>query len=308
MKKILFCLIFILTIILCGYGFEYKVFDGNSKKEISFFNMVNDISSRFNVIFVGEKHDDVYSHILELRILTNIYRNNKKTALSLEMFERDVQKYLDLFLDNSISLKKFLKLSRPWGNFNTDYYPCVLFAKNHKLPVIAANIPRRYASLLAKKGYNEFMKLPATDKIYIADFPVFTKGEYYNNFIKTMKMNMGGHGSNNMLERIYMAQCIKDDTMAESINKFLISHSEYTVVHFNGSFHSDFSLGTVEKLKILNNELKICVISIVPCLNKLPEFIPQEDKNRGDYIIYCPRKSNSKRLPIPRNMFKKIQK
>jgi hypothetical protein len=60
---------------------------------------------------------------------------------------------------------------------------------------------------------------------------------------------------------MFAAQCLKDDTMAESIFYFLQSHPKTQVIHYNGDFHSAAHLGTAEKLARLNPQLKIAVIS-----------------------------------------------
>lgn len=65
-----------------------------------------------------------------------------KLALSMEMFEADNQSKLNNFLADTLSEENFLAASRPWPNYGTDYAPLVNFAKEKKMPVIAANVPR----------------------------------------------------------------------------------------------------------------------------------------------------------------------
>ena len=48
-----------------------------------------------------------------------------------------------------------------------------------------------------------------------------------------------------MLYSIYQAQCIKDDTMAESIARLRAADPARLVLHATGSFHCDYRLGTV---------------------------------------------------------------
>jgi hypothetical protein len=49
---------------------------------------------------------------------------------------------------------------------------------------------------------------------------------------------------------MYEAQCLKDDTMAESIVGYLNArpYRRPLVVHVNGKFHSDYGLGTVSRV------------------------------------------------------------
>ena len=65
------------------------------------------------------------------------------------------------------------------------------------------------------------------------------------------------------IELFYKAQCLKDDTMAESINLFMEDHKNTKVLHVQGAFHGDEHLGVVEKLNKLNPALKTLVITPV---------------------------------------------
>ena len=63
------------------------------------------------------------------------------------------------------------------------------------------------------------------------------------------------------IEAFYKAQCLKDDTMAESIVEFLNEHKDTKVLHVQGAFHGDEHLGVVEKVNKLNPSLKTIVIT-----------------------------------------------
>ena len=56
-------------------------------------------------------------------------KERRPVALSLEMFERDVQTVLDEYLAGLISERHFLLSSRPWKNYETDYRPLVEYAR-----------------------------------------------------------------------------------------------------------------------------------------------------------------------------------
>ena len=68
------------------------------------------------------------------------------------MFERDVQEPLDHFLMGHMTEEEFLKASRPWPRYATDYKPLVDFAGSKEWPVVAANVPRPMASEVSKAG------------------------------------------------------------------------------------------------------------------------------------------------------------
>jgi uncharacterized iron-regulated protein len=70
---------------------------------------------------------------------------------------------------------------------------------------------------------------------------------YWELFAESMKEHPGAEGK---VERMYQAQCAKDDAMAEAIADYLNSnpHRQPLVIHCNGNFHSDYGLGTASRL------------------------------------------------------------
>ena len=103
------------------------------------------------VVLIGETHDDPVAHQLELLLLISLHKA-RGCALSLEMFEWDVQHVVDEYLSGLIREKDFLMDSRPWLNYERDYRPMLEFAKFAKLPVLAANAPRRYVGAVGRGG------------------------------------------------------------------------------------------------------------------------------------------------------------
>src|SRR6187549_1970408 len=126
-------------VMAAGYVPE-RVFDNRGKGFSDFEVMLADLA-RADAVFVGEQHDDPNTHRLELAIVEGLTGRGIQVVVSLEMFERDVQPSLDRYTGGDTTEQQFLKESRPWPAYATDYRPLVEFAKAHKLPVIAANVP-----------------------------------------------------------------------------------------------------------------------------------------------------------------------
>ncbi|MFO7895808.1 MAG: ChaN family lipoprotein [Candidatus Cloacimonadales bacterium] len=247
--------------------------------------------AEYDVIFFGEWHDDLLLHQIEAEILP-LLSSQRDLAISLEMFERDVQPVLDKFLSAEISETEFLKNSRPWGNYLADYKPLVDFAVHNELDVIAANVPRRYAAAVHKKGPEALDTLPKAEQKFVARKLQILDNKYKEKFLQTISghMNAGNAmGSKMRLENIYAAQCLKDDTMAESIVDYLLDNPQKQLIHYNGNFHSEEFLGTANRVKLLQPELKIAVITpVVVSLESLKNF----DKTKADlgtFLIFAPR-------------------
>ncbi len=246
---------------------------------------VADAVSDYDVIFFGEHHDAKVSHDAELALLKALYEKYHKVALGMEMFERDVQPLLDAYLKGSISEAEFLKDSRPWPNYETDYRPMVEFAREHGLPVIGTNVPRYIASGVAKNDTAFLSTLSDTEKQWIASKIYYDSPDYHERFAEAMRefRHMSDSGGNKVIEQFYRAQCLKDATMAESIIRFMKKHPDYKMLHVNGGFHSDYHLGIVYQLKKMAPDLKVVVISTVS----------SPDDKAGDYLIIDRRTSES---------------
>jgi uncharacterized iron-regulated protein len=278
-----------------GSGYvPQRVYDTGRKAFSDFEVMLADIASA-DVIFVGEQHDDPNTHRLELAILEGLKRRTVAPVVSLEMFERDVRSTLDAYLAGSVPEEEFLETSRPWPRYSTDYRPLVEFAKANGWPVIAANVPRRIAALVARNGREAIDQLPGEDRPFIATDLQCPEDAYFERFAKTM----GSHPAPNqtpeqqraMTVRYYWSQCLKDETMAESIVSAFTSANEGSesrrpVVHYNGAFHSDFGLGTAERVRRRLPGKRVVVISMLP-VESLDVLEPSgEDLQRADYLVY----------------------
>jgi len=240
-----------------------------------------------DVIFVGEYHNDWATHHAEYGILAGLTSLGKRdVASSMEMFERDVQGILDDYLAGRIPEAEFLKKSRPWPNYAVGYREIVEHAKAHGQPVICANAPRRLASQLARKGRGALEALSEKERGLVAREVKTPVGPYKTKFLRVM--GRGAGGPNPMAERFYLSQCLKDDTMAESIADFLEKpgRGRTVVIHFNGSFHSDGHLGTAGKFEELMPDKKVVVVKIVSGRDLLSADV-EAFRGEADILLVC---------------------
>ena len=183
------------------------------------------------VVFVGEKHDDSFAHQWELYIWESLASDDR--ALALEMFETDVQPLLDLYLAGEVTEEEFLAESRPWGNYSTDYSPMVEYAKQNGYKVIAANVPRSFAALVARGGLGAVLQEPAFEGLSVDS----SNTGYRERFLATMDaIGDQMHGMPVDPENMYRAQLLKDAVMARSVQ-------DRKVLFVCGSFHSDYRSG-----------------------------------------------------------------
>ena len=273
-----------------------RVVDVTTKQDVDFGALVQRLTEA-DVVFFGENHDDPETHRVEFGLLDAISRSGRPIILSLEMFERDAQPLLNEYLAGRISESDFLAKSRPWDRYVTDYRPMVELAKAKGWPVIASNIPRPMASAVGRKALAALDTLTPLERSWAARDIKCPEDAYRARFMETMR----GHGSGGAAPaagdtlptaaavRFYLAQCIKDETMAESIVESRNGRSPNAiVVHYDGAFHSDYRQGTVDRVKRRAPALRLVVITAVPVLD--PSLATLADHaGRADYIVFTKR-------------------
>lgn len=273
-------LLSVLLLAMKGDKQAYKIFDADGKS-VKYKNLLKD-AIEADVVFFGELHNNPISHWLQLELTKDVFAGKQSNlVLGAEMFESDNQLILDEYLSGQIKTKNFEDEARLWNNYKTDYKPLVEFAKEKNLPFIATNIPRRYASLVNKKGFEGLDSLSNEAKKWIAPLPVNYDPEV--NCYKSMIEMMGGMGGH-VTENIPKAQAIKDATMAHFI---LENRSEgKTFLHYNGSYHSDDFEGIVWWIKQAKPDLNILTITTVE--QDTISALSEESFGVADYIIAVP--------------------
>ena len=281
-----------------GYT-PHRVYDTRHKQFIDFETLAARLGAA-DLVFVGEEHNDPATHRMELAILEGLARRRDSVTLALEMFERDVQPLLDRYLAGAATEEELLRDGRPWKNYSVDYRPLVELARTRGWPVVASNTPRPLASLVSRAGLAGLDTVTTPLRSNAAEQLSCPEDDYYEKFVAVMG-DMSAHGPAGAdaadrrarLLRMYQAQCVKDETMGESVARAW--HPGGLVVHYNGSFHSDFRLGTAERAVRRAGGASMLVVTALPVPN-LDSLAPgKEDRKRADYLLYvlAPAKADS---------------
>lgn len=258
-------------------------------------------AARADLVFFGEQHDDPETHFIEFALLEAIGRVRPNVVVSLEMFERDVQPLLDGYLAGRISEADFLRDSRPWDRYATDYRSLVVLARARGWPVIASNTPRPLANAVSRVGLAVLDTLNVASRAHVARDISCPHDAYYARFAEQMTRH-GPTGPSAapdtaamraMTQRYYEAQCIKDETMGESIAAaYRRAGPGAIVVHFNGAFHSDYGYGAAERARRRLPGVTSVVVTAVPVgepASAVPEVAGAGSPARGDYLVFVRR-------------------
>ncbi|HKL08805.1 MAG TPA: ChaN family lipoprotein [Bacteroidales bacterium] len=274
MKNVWFAIILLFSVsyINAQHKPAYQIYNPEGKK-VNYDKMLSAFQNA-DIILFGELHNNPIIHWLQYEVSFDLLKDNQLT-FGAEMFETDNQRALTLYLEDGIDFKGLDSLARLWPNFKTDYAPLVHLAKENDRPFIATNIPRRYANIVFKKGFEALDSLSAKEKSWIAPLPIEYDPELpgYKNMLQMMR----GHGGKNLPK----AQAIKDATMAYFIAQNFNPENKF--IHFHGTYHTDNYEGILWYLKRLMPEVKYITISTV--MQSEINQLEKDNKGKADFII-----------------------
>lgn len=253
---------------------QYKIL--NKQRQRLNLEQLADSVSGAGVVLYGELHNDSITHVLQ-QDLAKLLLDRKDSSIILggEFFEADDQIIINEYLSQLIEYRHLTREAKLWPNFEEDYKPLLDLSLSSGIPFIATNIPRRYASMVARFGMTALDGIDKKALQWITPLPfeVDTSLPGYKAFYEM------GHGGGMDPEKMIYAQAIKDATMAHFIEQNLNKGELF--LHVNGAYHSNHYEGIYWYLKKKNPEINISTISTVYEGDSW-EFI-------ADFIIVVPR-------------------
>ncbi|GAB3530589.1 hypothetical protein GCM10027443_11490 [Pontibacter brevis] len=260
----------------------YRLFT-KSGKSIGYGKMLKELKEA-DVVLFGEQHNDPIAHWLQLELTKDLHQAHQHNfTIGAEMFEADVQLVLNEYLANQAPESNFEQESRAWPNYKTDYKPVLRYAREKGVPVIATNVPRRYAAMVSAGSLSALGGISEEARKYHAPLPIQVDLN-----LPGYKRMMGMFGSsthgNTKSENIVQAQALKDATMAHFILQQVQQGRK--VLHLNGAYHSDHFEGIGWYLRQAQLQPKTQTLTTV--LQENLDKLSEEHKEKADFIIVVP--------------------
>jgi uncharacterized iron-regulated protein len=261
---------------------------GSFSTLVDFDAMICDLASA-DVVLIGEQHDSISGHLIELDILQALHdARDGCMALSLEMFERDTQTALDDYLAGRSSEHQFLEAARPWNNYIMGYRPLIEFSRLSGIAVGAGNAPTPLSRRVARGGWDAVVPaLTRSERSQLAREVQFGRDRYWDNFVAAMGGMEGAHGTGMdeaTMGRFYEAQVVKDETMAQTVDMLRRTVPAALVVNISGAFHSDFRLGTTARVLRRRPDDRVATVSL-RSVHPGESFDVDQEPDVADYVI-----------------------
>lgn len=268
--------------------YDYQIIDSENKKAMSMPQLVKQLKNK-GVVFVGEFHTHQASHKLQMDLLQALYDQNQNIVISMEQFSRDAQPVINGYLAGKYGEETLFDDANAWKDYKGSYRAVVEFAREHQIPIIAANAPAMFVRCVGKKRAAILKKVPQQKRDWSARELDLKNIKYKAKFMAFIKESGRNHGQTEaeMKKRqlnTYAAQLLRDTTMAESIVMAMQKYPHSQIIHLNGSFHSDNHLGTVAVLETTHPEISTVVISPIMVEDGKHPKVAKDAYSQGDYL------------------------
>jgi aminopeptidase N len=282
-------------------GIQKSVKDEALAIDLSATQSLSDVIERVagkKIIYVGEGHDQYAHHLVQLQVLETLHRKNPKIALGMEMFPRPSQKAIDDYISGAIDERAFLKQSeyfKRWDvNYNL-YKPLLDYARSHRIPVVALNLPREIVDKVGKTGLDS---LSIAEKQEVSQDMDFSDEAYRARLEKVFKAHQ--HFEAKTFTYFQQAQILWDETMAESIDRFLKKNPDFRMVVVAGAGHFEYGSG-IPKRTFRKNRLDYSILLSDAALQRdIADFIvfpePAEAATTPRLMVYLQEQDRKVRI------------
>ncbi len=261
---------------------HYSIFNGMTGQGMT-LDQVMQAFNEANVVLIGELHDHPVGRELTRRMWEQASNQNPSAALAFEFLERDQQTAVDDYLAGIVDEKTMRDIGRiSAGSFPPPFQDMLDRAKTNGQPVVAANIPRRYAREARLKGYDVFKTYTPEQARFVVIPESIPDNRYWTDFQAMLPHQDANPAPGMSIAEFFRAQWIKDVTMADSVLR-LARQPRKPVVLIVGAFHTDFTGGTAMRLASLDPNLFTFTISFVDAYS---DTLRSEDQYRADAVIY----------------------
>ena len=232
------------TVLIKGTSTAFEpgtIISAKTGETVPFDGLISSLYSS-QVVFIGERHTNPSHHAIQLKIIEAVFKNNNSLVVGMEMFDRSYQAVLDLWSGGLLEEEDFLRKVHWYANWRFDfalYRDIFLFIKENRIKIVALNIPFHIPARIRVGGIDN---LPDDDKQYLPK-EIDTSNTAHRNYAEEV-FKRHNFNSNVKFDDFYMAQCVWDEIMAESIASGLGSKK---IVVLAGNGHIQYKYGIPDR-------------------------------------------------------------
>ncbi len=213
---------------------------GSTSATHSFDQIITKLASK-QVIYLGETHDSLADHLLQLRVIQSLQQKGLNLIIAMEMLPVSSQDSLDEYvLEKDLAEAEFLRESHWFDVWRYDwrlFRPIFNFCRSKKIPIHGINVDREIVSTVFAKGNTD--ELDEDQQETIAQQRDLGISGYVKRLQRVHNFHTEApHGKGKRISGFVQSQAIWDESMAENIVKLLADNPEKTIVVLAGSQHT----------------------------------------------------------------------
>lgn len=258
---------------------------------MSFDNAMEMIAGA-RLVSIGETHDSLHAHRVELAVIRDLFRRFPgRIAIGMEMFREPQQEALDRWTKGELTEFEFLKTSKWYDNWGSDfgYYRDILdFAKENRIDVVALNPSKELQRTVRIYGLDN---VPADLR---ARLPGIGEPDPYQKAV--IKAVYGSHIPSEKFDAFFRVQLLWEETMAQHVVDYLNSPrgEGKRIVTITGGWHVRYGFGLPKKVL---RRMPMPYVIVLAEETSIPEEkkdqlmdvdLPEVPLLPGDFVFYGP--------------------
>jgi len=199
------------------------------------------------VVLVGETHDRYEHHLTQLEIIRRLHALNPRLVIGMEAFQQPFQDILDGYIQGELDEQELLRGTEYYRRWRFDFrhYAAILaYAREHKLSVVALNLPVELTEKVGRVGIEGLTESERGQVPAAIDHSDTAYAERLRD-IYEQHPDIDGRGFDGFLE----VQLLWDEGMAERAADYLEAHPDYTMVLLAGAGHLAYGSGIPQRLQ-----------------------------------------------------------
>lgn len=250
------------------------ILDLRAGRAVSFEELVDRLAA-VGLVFIGERHDNPEHHLIQVQVLQALKDRLGPFDLAMEIFQRPHQVALDRYLRGETTEEAFIEeidWTKSWGHDYAFYRPLLQWARQNRARILAVNAPMEVVRKVARQGLESLA--PAERDAIARDADLSNSA--HRNYLKAV-FEQHRQGDLKTFDFFYEAQCVWEETMAESIADHLRQKGG-KLVAFVGNGHLVNRFGIPERIP---RRIHLSIATLMPYPISKRETIEREV---ADYV------------------------
>jgi len=224
--------------------------DGVAVLDLGTLTSIDAMVSKFadhRLIYIGEVHDRYDHHLNQLAIIRGLHQRRPQLTIGLEFFQQPYQSYLDQFVAGAIDEAEMLRNTQYFDRWRFDYrlyQPILRYARQHRLPLIALNVPAELSSKVGRQGLES---LSEDEKAYIREGVDRLQAGYGERLRAVFELHPAM--AKREFETFLEAQLLWDEGMAQRVADVLREQPQRYMVVLAGNGHLEGGTGIPNRVQ-----------------------------------------------------------